>query len=168
MVAFYRLKTCRVWFILLQVEIRSPWRAGLAKVVVQRQAKAGGLPPGRHPITSRRVQEGYNGSDENRNWYLATGGYVRWGTGTVEVLEGGGNRSYSLDFEYHVYDRYNWDTGKSVTILGVTVTDAFMGDFHRQGLAREFDMRGSVKKTIKWKKGQAPKVTDRWESEGGR
>ena len=40
-----------------------------------------------------------------------------------------------------------------------------MGEFHRQGLAREFDMRGSVKKTVKWKKGQVSQITDGWESE---
>lgn len=47
-----------------------------------------------------------------------------------------------------VFDRYNWDAGKSVKILGVEVTDEFMGTFQKQGLAQEFDMNGSVKKTI--------------------
>ena len=41
------------------------------------------LTAGRHEITSRRVEGGYNGSAENRNWHLATGGYVRWGTGKL-------------------------------------------------------------------------------------
>jgi hypothetical protein len=52
-----------------------------------------------------------------------------------------------------------------VEILTKVVTDNFMGEFHRQGLAKEFDMFGAVKKTVKWKKGQAPKVTEGWESE---
>ena len=53
---------------------------------------------------------------------------------------------YTLEFEYKFYDRYNWDGGKQVTILGHVVTDEFMGEFHRHGLARVFDLRGSVKK----------------------
>ena len=80
-------------------------------------------------------------------------------------MAGLGGRFDRNTHEYKFYDRYNWDMGKKVTILGVTVTDQFMGEFHRQGLAKEFDMRGSVKKTVTWKKGKAPKVTEGWESE---
>ena len=61
-----------------------------------------------------------------------------------------GKRKYRLDYEYKVVDRYNWDVGKQVRIFGVTITDKFMGEFHRQGLAREFDMEGSIKVTIEW------------------
>jgi len=39
-----------------------------------------------------------------------------------------------------------------------------MGEFHLVGLAKEFDMRDSVKKTIKWKKGQTPTITDGWQT----
>jgi type VI secretion system Hcp family effector len=45
-------------------------------------------------------------------------------------------------------DRYIWDKGKKVRIFGVPVADDTMGEFHLQGLAREFGMNGSVKKTI--------------------
>ncbi len=92
------------------------------------------------------------------------GGYSAWGKGNATVCKD----EYTLEFEYKFYDRYNWDTGKSVKILGYKVTDQFMGEFHRQGLAQEFNMRGSVKKTIMWKKGQAAKISDGWVSEGGR
>lgn len=122
--------------------------------VHQAQKFVEALPPGRHPITSRRVQGGYNRSDENRNWYLATGGYVRWGTGLVEVMEGGGNRSYALDFTYHVFDRYNWNGGKQVKIFGITITDEFMAEFHRQGLAREFDCWGKCRRFYNWLQGE--------------
>lgn len=125
--------------------------------VLQAQKFVESLPAGRHSITSRRVEGGYNGSAENRNWYLATGGYVRWGTGSVEVMDGSGNRSYSLDFEYHVYDRYNWDGGKQIKLFGVTITDEFMGEFHRQGLAREFDCWGKVRRFFNWIHGQGIK-----------
>jgi RHS repeat-associated protein len=131
---------------------------GLAQAFVE------SLPDGKHPLTSGSASGGYNGKSESQNWYYAVGGYSAWGKGNATVCKD----EYTLEFQYKFYDRYNWDTGKSVTILGQTVTDQFMGDFHRQGLAREFDMRGAVKKTVKWKKGQAPKVTEGWESEQGR
>jgi len=63
------------------------------------------------------------------------------------------HRTFSVDFEYKFYDRYNWDGGKSVTIHGITITDAFMGEFHRQGLAKEYDCYGSFKRSFSWKKG---------------
>lgn len=122
------------------------------------------VPNGEHNVTSGSRSGGYNTKAESWNWYYAVGGYSAWGKGKASVC----NDEYTLLFEYKFYDRYNWDKGKSVTILGITVTDAFMGEFHRQGLAREFDMRASVKRTIKWKKGQAPEVTDGWPSPGGR
>jgi peptidoglycan hydrolase-like protein with peptidoglycan-binding domain len=123
--------------------------------VRQAQAFVEALPVGRHQITSRNVQGGYNYSSENRNWYLATGGYVRWGTGSAEVSESGTPRSYILDFNYHFYDRYNWDGGKQIKLFGVTITDEFMGEFHRQGLAREFDCWGSCQRQFKWSHGES-------------
>jgi hypothetical protein len=62
---------------------------------------------------------------------------------------------HELEFEYRLYDRYNWDAGKSVTFAGITVKDVFMGEFHRQGLAKEFDCHGSIKRRFTWKKGAA-------------
>ena len=58
-----------------------------------------------------------------------------------------------MDFVYKLYDRYNWDRGKSVTLFGVTVTDQFMGGFHCQGLAKEFDCHGGVRRRFTWKEG---------------
>lgn len=110
------------------------------------------LPEGTHQIASRTAtSRAYNAQNENKNWYFAVGGYSAWGEGTATVArDAAGRRSYTLDFEYKFYDRYNWDGGKSVTIFGVTVTDEFMGDFHRQGLAREFNMYGSVRHPVAW------------------
>ena len=76
-----------------------------------------------------------------------------------------------MNFEYKFFDRYNWDKGKSVTIniagRPVTITDAFMGEFHRMGLANEFNMKGSVYKVVKWRRGQAPQITDAQGPQGG-
>lgn len=111
------------------------------------------LPPGRHEITSRQTQDGYNEEHESRNWYFAIGGYHVWGRGVAAVTERSGGRECDLDFEYKFFDRYNWDNGKSVTIAGQTITDKFMGEFHRQGLAQEFDCVGSFRRRFIWKAG---------------
>ena len=111
------------------------------------------LPPGRHSITSRNAEGGYNEKEQSSNCFFATGGYVSWGKADVLVQEAAGAVRYEMDFEYKLYDRYNWDAGKQVTILGITITDHFMGEFHRQGLAREFDCFGSVRRRLTWKQG---------------
>ena len=68
-------------------------------------------------------------------------------------------RKFLIDFEYKFYDRYNWDTGKSVTIAGITITDEFMGRFHRQGLAKEYDSVGSYRVWVQWNQGNLPTIT---------
>lgn len=108
------------------------------------------LPPGVHQLTSRNVTNGYNYKSESWNWFFAIGGYSLWGKGTAKVNVTGPLASYHLDFELKFYDRYNWDGGKSVTLLGVTITDETMGELHRQGLAKEFDCTGSVKQSVSW------------------
>ncbi|HET9953359.1 MAG TPA: hypothetical protein VFQ61_02585, partial [Polyangiaceae bacterium] len=102
----------------------------------------------------KQGQNGYNTQVENRNWFFAIGGYTTWGKGVAKVTDSGGVLNYELDFEYKFYDRYNWDAGKSVTFAHITVTDKFMGEFHRQGLAREFDCIGSFRRKFTWKKGE--------------
>jgi hypothetical protein len=109
------------------------------------------LPVGTHSITTDTAVRGYNGKSQNWNWFYAVGGYSAWIKGVAKVeLDKSGKRKYRLNYEYKVADRYNWDVGKQVEIFGVTITDKFMGEFHRQGLAREFDMEGSIKAVIEW------------------
>jgi hypothetical protein len=110
---------------------------------------------GEHPVTSRQVDPGYNLQSENRNWYFAIGGYGVWGKGLAKVRQAAGVRSYEVDFEYKFFDRYNWDAGKSVTFAGITISDEFMGEFHRQGLAKEYNCFGSFKRRFTWKQGEA-------------
>ena len=66
-----------------------------------------------------------------------------------------GQLAYRIEYEYKFYDRYNWDAGKSVTFANITVTDHFMGEFHRQGLAREFNCLGSMRRVFSWRQGEA-------------
>jgi hypothetical protein len=108
-------------------------------------------PIGTHNITTDKAARGYNDKSQNWNWFYAVGGYSAWIKGVAKVeLDKSGKRKYRLDYEYKVADRYNWDIGKQVEIFGVTITDKFMGEFHRQGLAKEFDMEGSIKAAIEW------------------
>ena len=65
-----------------------------------------------------------------------------------------------MRFDYQFRDRYNWDWDendvnkqKSVTIMGFTVTDQHMQEFHKRGLAKEFDMVGSVEEEFSWTHG---------------
>lgn len=108
------------------------------------------LPPGRYDFTSRVAEPGYNGQDEHADWYFAIGGYSLWGKGRAEIAGTGARRRYDVDFTYRFYDCYNWDGGKEVNIAGITITDEFMGEFHRQGLAREFDCDGSLRRRFVW------------------
>lgn len=55
-----------------------------------------------------------------------------------------------------------------MTIFGVKITDEFMGEFQREGLAKEFNRNGSVKQTITWKKDHAPAIKDGWGTSGRR
>jgi hypothetical protein len=106
------------------------------------------LPPGRTPLGRKRPRAEYKKQRENANWHFAIGGYSTWGRGTATVAGDPSNRTYSVDFEYKFYDRYNWDAGKSVTFHSIIATDKFMGEFHRQGLAQEFECFGSFKRTF--------------------
>lgn len=109
------------------------------------------LPVGTNNITTDTAVEDYNRKVQNWNWFYAVGGYSAWIKGVAKVEQDkSGKRKYRLDYEYKVADRYNWDMGKQVEIFGVTITDKFIGEFHRQGLAKEFNMVGSIKAAIEW------------------
>lgn len=109
------------------------------------------LPPGDHEIVASKLTQGYNYKNENWNWFYAVGGYSVWGSGKAKILiDKSGKKAYSLDFEYNAVDRYNWDGGKSVKIFNITITDDFMGEFHRQGLAREYNLRDTINSTVRW------------------
>jgi len=91
---------------------------------------------------------GYNTKEENWNWFYAIGGYSSWGKGEAVVSDGPSGRQYTLDFEYKFYDRYNWDKGKHVTIFRITITDEFMGEFHRPWLGAGVRLSRVHKETV--------------------
>lgn len=136
----------------LEDMIRCVPSAKRAMVAEFRQAQRflQGMPVGRHLFTSSNTESSYNEESENPEWYFAIGGYSYWGKGEATITPSQNGRRYEVDFTYCFRDRYNWDGGKAVVIGGVLVTDKFMGEFHRQGLAREFDCVGSVRRAITW------------------
>lgn len=108
------------------------------------------LPPGSYPITSKHVTQNsdtYNYKGESMNWFFAIGGYSVWGKGRATVDAAG---NYQLEYEYRFFDRYNWDGGKKVEIAGITITDEWMGQFHREGVAKEYNCVGSVRRSLRW------------------
>ena len=112
------------------------------------------LKPGEYFITSSSINSGYFHPEESKDLFYAVGGYIFWGKGKVNIKddEKKERKIIHLDFEFHFFDRYNWDSGKKVTInvIGkdITVTDQFMGDFHRQCYAHEFDLHGIYKESV--------------------
>jgi hypothetical protein len=117
------------------------------------------LGPGTYDITSRRPSRGYNTKEDSKNWFFAVGGYSAWGKGRATVRDAGeGRRDFALEFEFEMYDRYNWDSGKQVTLpyVNIVVTDHFMGEFHRAGLAREYDVRAAIRRSIRWDSTRVP------------
>ena len=109
-------------------------------------------PPGRYAISSAKLGSGYFRQAEDKNLFFAIGGYSFWGQGVVNVASRDRDslREYVLEFEFHFFDRYNWDPGKSVSIAGIKITDDFMQKFHQQCYAREYDVEGLAKDRIRW------------------
>ena len=85
------------------------------------------------------------------DWFFALGGFSVSATGVVNKATSGNTVRYKI----HVFDRYNWDTGKSVTIGPWTFEDKELGALHLKGLAREYIVRGSsAEKVVSgWKAG---------------
>ncbi len=112
------------------------------------------LSPGVHMITSAECAVG---RFETGDLKFSIGDYKYWGQGKAAVTavdNRSSRRTGMLEFEYHFYDRYNWDfeDGKEtpMPIVGVPVTDKFMAEFHQKCLAKEYDMRGTISHKVTW------------------
>lgn len=108
-------------------------------------------PKGTISFTSANAKNGYNMPNQSKDWFYAIGGYSIWSKGTATInIDSSGKRAYYMEWEYKFFDRYNWDNGKAVKIFNIEITDKFMGTFHRQGLAKEFNCLGSIKLIKAW------------------
>lgn len=85
-----------------------------------------------------------NGIDDN--WFYAIGGFRYSTTARVTVTPPsapGQPPTVEVEYLLHVVDRYNWDTGKGVTIGPLSISDTELGELHRKGLAQEYEVRGT-------------------------
>jgi hypothetical protein len=108
------------------------------------------LEAGTYKFTSRNSTETSIERSEDENWYLAVAGFSYWISGTVEVDT---DKKISATVNYHLWDRYDWDPGVTIPIptpFGVVDVDQErVGEFHRQGLAKEFSTVAKLTINIK-------------------
>ncbi|EKY5004142.1 hypothetical protein QFX71_003092 [Citrobacter amalonaticus] len=120
------------------------------------------LPPGEHFFTSSHVSRDDFITD-NSDLFYAIGGYQYWGKGKVNIQENtyssvltNSDRlcDYFMQFQFVFFDRYNWNVGnkKFGVRLGnaVPVSDHFMGRFHQECLAREYNISGVIETEENW------------------
>ena len=104
-----------------------------AKKAIERSRKYKGLQPGAKingPHQSSRITK-----DESVDWFFAVGDYQYWWE--ADPVSG--------EITVQIRDKYNWDQGKDVNILGVTIKDEVLGSLHQAGLAQEYDVKGEYK-----------------------
>ncbi|MFD5917241.1 hypothetical protein ACFVYP_07640 [Kitasatospora sp. NPDC058201] len=104
--------------------------------------KSGGAPvavpietPGLHRTIDRPSTE---------NWYLAIGSHAYSASGVATARPGPDGRPVvTVEYQVNLWDRYNWDPGKSTPIAGTSVSDSDLATLHQTGLAQEFDITGN-------------------------
>lgn len=97
-------------------------------------------------ITTPWRSDTYATQADSSDWFYAVGGYSYAHTASVTVrADQNGRPVITIEADRHIFDRYNWDEGKSVTIAGIRVTDEQLGRLHETGLAREFEVRGTTR-----------------------
>ncbi|KAL9627476.1 MAG: hypothetical protein Q9164_007597 [Protoblastenia rupestris] len=119
----------------LREDVRTAAKAEAAAAYARITAASGEI------AFSSSWKDWYATEERSKNWYYAIGGFHFSVTGVV--TKSGGGKGGSLKYVVHVFDRYNWDAGKKVDILGWNVPDLTPGQLHLKGLAREYIVRGS-------------------------
>jgi hypothetical protein len=87
----------------------------------------------------------YATKELSKDWFFALGGFSYAVAGTVATKKSGTAWTSSLSYKVYLFDRYNWDTGKGVTIGPFEFKDTELGRMHIVGLAREYIVRGTSK-----------------------
>lgn len=103
-------------------------------------------------LTGERLSDVYCSQSVSRDWFFAVGGFTYWYTAEVQVVPvPDAAPRITMLFTLHMFDRYNWDQGKMVTIAGIPVKDEQLGRLHRVGLAQEYDVNGtSTERQVTW------------------
>jgi hypothetical protein len=130
------------------------------------------------PICSTKAGWGAFTQEGDPHLFYAIGGFKYWGQGSVSITPVDAvARQIKLDFEFHLFDRYNWDSGKKIRVPSnewiekargwyrnrnrapddpykdgaITISDTSLQKFHRQCLAKEFDQRAIIRTSIEWR-----------------
>jgi hypothetical protein len=118
--------------------------------------------PVQFQLTTDWRSDYYPSKDKYPDWYFGVGGFSYSQTAAVTVTPGpDGAPMVTIRSQVHMFDRYNWDTGKSVTlpssgigwiddhtIAGDYVPDTDMGRLHQTGIAQEYELNGSSNITV--------------------
>lgn len=92
---------------------------------------------------------------DTENWQKALGGHRIWGTGTVQYDPA--TCEYVMEIEVEMEDFYNFNKGQADIATGLP--DNENGRFEVLGWAKSFYSRGSVTRTVTWKRGEAVTTT---------
>lgn len=110
--------------------------------------------------TSRAIRQNYRGrpikitipgrwnavAAEGGDWYYAMHEFDFVNTAVVHVVPASnGKVDVSIDAKLYVYDKYNWDPNKQARVGYFGIDDEEMARLHQVGLAREYDVRGSMR-----------------------
>lgn len=91
----------------------------------------------------------YATKSQSLDWYYSLGGFSYSVTGVVE-RSGSKLTGTTLRYLVHIFDRYNWDSGKAVDIGPFHFEDKELGNSHLKGLAREYVVRGTASQFVYW------------------
>jgi len=84
---------------------------------------------------------------ENPDWYFALGSFSYKLVLTLEtespVVADQANVVH-VGLTVYVYDRYDWDDGRGTSIAGLYFANELIGQLHRAGLARDYDVKGTA------------------------
>ena len=107
---------------------------------------------GVYPVVS--IDTGFRNANDSVDWHFAMGGYKDWLKGTATV-DSTADKTYRLDFQYFMYDDYNWNPEKETPpFIPESMSDAKMREYHLEGLAQNFAQQGFVFRTITWNAGE--------------
>jgi hypothetical protein len=121
-------------------DFRKGVRRAIEDWTIENITSINSLAPGAsRAMVTPRVTNVYIGPSESKDWYYAVGGFAYWLTGTLSRKPNG---QMTIVYKVHVFDRYNWDKGKFVEIVGRRVEDKTLGELHKAGLAKEYEVNG--------------------------
>lgn len=123
-------------------EFRSAVKATAQNEAAAAWKKIAGPASGESPFSSP-WNNFYAEKGMSLNWYFGLGGFSYSVTGVVSKPNVAAGGPGSLRYKVHIFDRYNWDNGKSVDIGPFHFEDTELGHLHLVGLAREYIVRGS-------------------------